>query len=105
MGKRIYTQLNINTDEGKIHLQKCNHQKQAQAVVPLITTKILSILWFPCQGLKHLLKNKKALMLQKVLFNLGSEVNPTNKIHSNRPIPKKAYRGEKMFIILFNSRY
>merc|ERR1712150_156817 len=78
---------------------KCNHQTQAQAAVPLVTTKILSILGFHYQGLKHLLKNKKAPMLRQILFNLGLEVNPTNIIHSNRPIPKKAYRGGKMFII------
>merc|ERR1712141_829734 len=62
-------------------------------------TKILNILGLHHQGLKHLLKNKKAPTLLQILFNLGLEVNPTNKIHSNRPIPKKAYRGEKMFII------
>merc|ERR1712110_1025542 len=61
--------------------------------------KILNNLGFHHQDLKHLLNNKKAPTLHQILFNLGLEVNPTNKIHSNRPIPKKAYRGEKMFII------
>ena len=91
--------MNINTKEEKIHPEKCNHQRQAQAVVPFMTTKILNTLGFHHQGLKHLLKNKKAAIRQQLLFNPGLEVNPTNKIHSNRPIPKKAYRGEKMFII------
>merc|ERR1712110_384544 len=78
---------------------KCNHQTQAQAVGPLVTTKTLSILGFHHQGLMHLLKNRKASMLQQILFNLGLEVNLNNQIHSNRPIPKKAFRGERMFTI------
>merc|ERR1712062_945183 len=98
MGPKILYSIEYKYGRKK-HPEKCNHQTQAQAVVPLVTTKILNILGFHHQGLKHLLKNKKASMLQQILFNLGLAVNLNNQIHSNRPIPKKPFRGERMFTI------